>query len=350
MSPRRKLPNSLQARRAARRWSQQDLADHAGVSRAGVSAIETGRLAPSVTAALVISRALDCTVEDLFDPSSLDPRSAVEWAFPPNAAHRRYWRARVGDSLLAFPVEDDSPQLGWHDGVNGQGPSGDLSLELADRTLVVACCDPAAGLLAAEYARQFGFRMIVLRRSSREALSLLAAGKVHAAGVHLGRAGGKSENARVARSLVGDCTLVRVARWEEGLALGPRIRMARMADVVRPRLRWIGREPGSGARQCQDQVLGHRPPPRRIAFDHRSVAAALRCGWADVGPCLRLTSEEAGLRFLKVEQKDYDLCFRSADGSDPRLATLLGTLRSRTFRRLLSDLPGYSSSDTGELL
>ncbi len=57
----------------------------------------------------------------------------------------------------------------------------------AERTLVVACCDPAVGLLAEALARTDGVRLIVLSRSSRSALDLLARGLVHAAGVHLVR-------------------------------------------------------------------------------------------------------------------------------------------------------------------
>jgi len=65
---------------------------------------------------------------------------------------------------------------------------------------------------------------------------------------------------------------------------------------------------------------------------------------------LRLTSEEAGLKFIKMHAKDYDLCFASEIESDPRLAALLATLRSRRFRTRLAELPGYASDRTGELV
>lgn len=87
-----------------------------------------------------------------------------------------------------------------------------------------------------------------------------------------------------------------------------------------------------------------------MAFDHRSVAAAVRCGWADIGPCVRLASEESGLSFLKVQQKDYDLCFSSDAEHDPRIAALLATIRSRSYRSRLAELPGYSTRHTGELV
>jgi molybdate-binding protein len=251
---------------------------------------------------------------------------------------------------LAYPVEDDSPQMDWHDGVFQADAFLGGELEVAERTLVVACCDPAAGLLATEYARQFQLRMIVLRRSSRQALDLVATGKAHVAGIHLSGVR-QSENVPVARSVLGErCSVVRVARWEEGLAVHPRLGKPTIGSLTKSKLRWVGREEGSGARQCQDAILGDRWSPKRIAFDHRSVVAAVRCGWADIGPCVRLPSEEGGLRFVKVQGKDYDLCFAGAVESDARLAALLATLRSRTYRVKLSELPGYSTKQTGELL
>ncbi len=64
---------------------------------------------------------------------------------------------------------------------------------------------------------------------------------------------------------------------------------------MQSRARWVGREVGSAARELLDELLSDRRPPRRIAYGHRGVAEAVRCGWADVGVCLRLVGEEAGL-------------------------------------------------------
>ena len=140
------------------------------------------------------------------------------------------------------------------------------------------------------------------------------------------------------------------ARWDEGLTFNPRLGSATVESLVRSNLRWVGREEGSGARQCQDEVLGDRPAPRHVAFDHRSVVSAVKCGWADIGPCVRLSSEEAGMSFVAVKKKDYDLCFAAGIESDPRLAALVATLRSRQYRERLAELPGYSTKQTGTIL
>ena len=105
---------------------------------------------------------------------------------------------------------------------------------------------------------------------------------------------------------------------------------------------------GAGARQCQDEILGNQRVPRRIARDHQGIAEAIRCGWADIGVCLRLVSEQAGLTFLHVRDEAYDLCFPQSLASDVRFTKLLVLLRSPGLRALFDALPGYELSRTFE--
>lgn len=56
----------LKSARAAKDWSQQDLADAVGVSRQTVNAIEKGDYNPTIRLCLAICRALDKTLDELF--------------------------------------------------------------------------------------------------------------------------------------------------------------------------------------------------------------------------------------------------------------------------------------------
>src|SRR5262245_13397471 len=179
--------NRVKAHRQARGLTQQELADAAGLSRTGVGAIEAARLVPSVAAALGLAQALDCSVEDLFGPKS--GRPVVEFAWQPARFPCRYWAAEVAGRILLFPVESGARGDLCHDGVARH--AGDLPgrSELAQATLVLVSCDPAAGLLAAAYERRSGGRMLVFTRSSGEALSMVERGWAHVAGIHFSRAG-----------------------------------------------------------------------------------------------------------------------------------------------------------------
>ncbi len=63
------MKNRLRELRAARRWSQADLADRLDVSRQTVNAIETGRYDPSLPLAFKIAEVFDDRIEALFFPA-----------------------------------------------------------------------------------------------------------------------------------------------------------------------------------------------------------------------------------------------------------------------------------------
>jgi molybdate-binding protein/DNA-binding XRE family transcriptional regulator len=343
--------NRVRTQRQARGWSQAELAARAGISRTAVSAIEARRLVPSVAAALSLSRVLGATVEDLFGPERATTGGITQFAWLPSAFPCRYWAAEVGGRTLLYPVEN-GPRGGLpHDGVAASADVAAITCPYAAKTMVLAGCDPAAGLLAAIYRRQGGLRMLVFTRTSGEALALLERGLIHAAGVHLADVNDRGGNAAaLARlDLDYDLHLLHLASWEEGLAFAPRLGLKSAAAAIRRRLRWIGRPAGAGARRSQDLVRGDRPAPRHAARDHRGVVEAIRSGLADVGVCVRLASEEGQLGFLPIAREPYDLCYRQADADDPRLAALARAVQSGDYRRLLADLPGYQPQNLGEV-
>ncbi|MEM6557336.1 MAG: helix-turn-helix transcriptional regulator [Pseudomonadota bacterium] len=61
------MKNTIKALRAERGWSQAALADHLGVSRQSVNAIETGKYDPSLPLAFAIARLFSKSIEEIFD-------------------------------------------------------------------------------------------------------------------------------------------------------------------------------------------------------------------------------------------------------------------------------------------
>jgi len=366
------LLNRIREWRSAAGWSQQELADRADLSRTEISAVETGRLVPSAAVALALAGAFGCSVEDLF-------RLGGDTGGGGDAAiGSRYWLTHLGGRVRRIPVEPTHVGVLAHDGVIGGEAEPGSSREAGRRnvsgafarpaergavtpsalapdprrTLVVAGCDPAVGLLSSFVSRSAAVRVIPLVRSSRRSLDLLREGGAHVAGVHLGDdAAGNDE---VVRGLLGSgYRRVHVARWTEGLALSPGLGHGSISAAVRAPLRWVGREDGSGARRCLDLILeGRVPRPDgydRTASDHRAVVETIRTGWAQAGVCVEFTAREGGLDFLPVRHEDYDFFFAERLSDDPRVMALLDVLRSTAFRDALSALPGYATSRTGEL-
>ena len=67
MQPRLPMKNRLRELRAAKEWSQSDLADKLGVSRQTVNAIETERYDPSLPLAFKVARLFKLPIEEIFE-------------------------------------------------------------------------------------------------------------------------------------------------------------------------------------------------------------------------------------------------------------------------------------------
>ncbi len=61
------MKNRLRELRAARAWSQSDLADQLGVSRQTVNAIETEKYDPSLPLAFKVARLFKTSIEEIFE-------------------------------------------------------------------------------------------------------------------------------------------------------------------------------------------------------------------------------------------------------------------------------------------
>jgi molybdate-binding protein/transcriptional regulator with XRE-family HTH domain len=339
--------------RQRRGWTQAELAGRSGASRAEISAIETGRLVPSVAVALRLSAAFGVPVEAIFGATN-DP-APLDWAWPPAGADPRAWRASVHGRQLLFPVEPTAAGAIPHD---GRVDAGTLHLLGSDattpeRTLVVAGCDPLAGFLVRELAAAHGVRVLPLLRSSAQALDLLHRGLVHVAGLHCTDAEGHGTNARVVRETVGaGYRLIHQLRWDAGIAVCPGRRERTPGALLRAGVRWVNREEGSAARRVFDTLLASRRRPDgydHIVRDHRAVAATVSSGWAEAGLCVKPAAADAQLGFIPLQQEAYELCVAEAQLDDPRVRALLVVLQSSAYRRWVADVPGCSTRDTGDL-
>lgn len=330
--------------------TQAELAERAGISRTAVTAIEGERLVPSVATAISLAEVLGTAVETLFG-SCRTSNQPASWAWDPAIPNQPFWQAEVGRRKWLYPAATVPMLTPLPDGIFSEFQQPDpASVLLSRQTLVIACCDPAAGLLASQFAQLTGQRLLILHRSSRQALELLKEGKIHLAGLHYSTREEPERNAQIVRETLGaGFQLLRVASWQEGIVTTTSTRFISVGDVLKSKLKWVGREPGSGARRCLDQLLGERPSPRCLARNHRAVAEAVQSGWADAGVCVQLTGAEAGLTFLPVQEEAYDLCCPNELLDEPKVQSLLKVVRSVEYRRLLGNLPGYNTVETGNL-
>src|SRR5262249_61662571 len=89
-----KTRNGLKRVRHERRVAQGELASRAGISRQALSEIEAGHSCPSTAVALRLSKALRCSVEDLFYLEEDSATLTASWVRPGGRATRSHQDSR----------------------------------------------------------------------------------------------------------------------------------------------------------------------------------------------------------------------------------------------------------------
>ncbi len=354
------IHNNVRAARVACGLSQRQLAQRAGLTRQAVVAIEAGHYTPNTAVALRLAQALACRVEELFRlPEQLVERRAVI-ADGRCAPGTRVVVGAVGDRLVAHPLEGGrlfSPA----DGV-ALSPAADVRLfispELAERTAFLVGCDPSLGVLASWVSRRSPeARLVWLPGSSQAALNALRRSTVHVAGIHLRDAKtGKFNVAQANRALAATGgVVVSYAAWEQGFIVqrGNPKKLRSVADLARPGVRLVNREPGSGSRALLDQLLADAAidPTSIEGYRHRvgshmAVARAVAEGAADVGIGLRAVAR-AECGFVPLTDAHFDLLIPDEHLEHPAIKALLDVMQTASLRAELAALPGYDVSETG---
>jgi molybdate-binding protein/DNA-binding XRE family transcriptional regulator len=360
--------------RAARGITQLELARRSSISRQALGAIESGLYQPGVIVALSLARELGETVETLFADNDEQQctRMDVSWSDPevaPAAGSAcRVALARVAGKVVAVPQPAArlslSPAAGIvdHVGRKRAAVSTYWSQAEIDSTLLIAGCDPAVAILADWLARRRSPVTIVAPRcSSSKALAMLAKGAVHVAGVHLRDPKSGEYNLKSVRDAIGRRPLVVVnfARWELGLGVTARnpLRVRGFADLVRPQLRIVNREIGSGARLALDEALnelGLRSQRikgyTRELPGHLEIAEAIASGQADAGVTIRVAAEAYGLAFIAIREERYDLVVLEDESGLSPVKAMLEALNSRRFAREINQLCAYDTDQMGKVI
>jgi molybdate-binding protein/DNA-binding XRE family transcriptional regulator len=373
------VENRIRQRRQAAGLSQQELARRCGMTRQAINAIEAGQYIPSTLVALRLATTLGCRVEELFHLTEAPLRIEAEWLGEPPAGEvgrTRIQLARVGDRLLARPLMG----VGAFTAADGLTIPADceertqavakpwvtvdlwVDAELPERTVVVLGCDPALELLGAHLARRYAaFRLIWVESSSLRALRMLGRGEAHAAGTHLwDPESGEHNVPYVRRELSGRrLVVVTLSQWQQGfiLARGNPKGITGPADLERPDITIVNREPGAGSRTWLDlwlqsagvtnaQVHGYT----HEVSSHLEVAEAVARGAADAGPGILAVARALGLDFIPLQKERYDLVIPLEFFNASAVQALLEIAVSRPFQQELEALGGYDSSQAGTVV
>jgi molybdate transport repressor ModE-like protein len=217
----------------------------------------------------------------------------------------------------------------------------------------------AVAALVAQLGEQ-GVTVDINYRSSTEAVAALARGECDLAGFHLPL--GKFEAAAAAAHrqwLNPDRhAFLHLAYRQQGLFVpkGNPKGISDLDDLLRPDLRFVNRQHGSGTRVLLELLLADRAlDPHRIAgfdsaeFTHAAVAAYVASGMADVSFGVETAARRFDLDFIPICRERYFLACNKGALATPSLQAAREAMASDSFRSALAALPGYDGSTSGTL-
>ncbi|MCJ7678610.1 MAG: helix-turn-helix domain-containing protein [Anaerolineales bacterium] len=251
-----------------------------------------------------------------------------------HGAEERYYRARAGGYLLQELI---LPQT-------------------SGRPVIVFCGshDLAVERLAAELAPYVD--VLTLAVGSLNGLANLRLGLGHLAGCHLLDPQGEYNQSFV-RTLFPDrpVHLITLAYRMQGLMLAPENpkRIHTLADLARPEVTFLNRNPGSGTRLWFDRqlaALGLTPSAIHgydsTASTHTACAGAIASGEVDAALGLQAAAAAHNLVFAPLFHERYDLVVPHEQLQT--VGPLMDRLNDGSFRRWAESLTGYEMAHAGE--
>ncbi len=207
---------------------------------------------------------------------------------------------------------------------------------------------------------QQGVSLAVRICGSVEGLRQLKGGECELAGFHLPEGGLGQGLVRQYRDLLGpEMRLVTLVRRHQGLmtAAGNPRKLRGIADLARPGVRFINRQPGSGTRLVLDTLLrqaGCEPAAvegyQDEEYTHSAVAALVASGVVDAGLGLEAAAHRSGLCFVPLFWERYFLALPRQRLEDAPVRALLAVLEGDEFLHQVAALPGYEAGERGRVL
>ena len=224
--------------------------------------------------------------------------------------------------------------------------------------------DASHGFAVAAFLRQAsesGLAIDLRYRNSSDAVAALSRGESDLAGFHVPLGEFETEAMERYRRWLDPKAhrLIHLAVRAQGLFVNPGnpLGILHIADLARNGVRFVNRQVGSGTRMLLELMLARQDIAaarvngfENTEFTHSAVAAFIASGMADVGFGVQTAAERFKLDFIPLVRERYFFAVNAETLEKPQTQQLVAVLRSRGFRDVVNQLPGYDATDTGEIL
>ena len=153
--------------------------------------------------------------------------------------------------------------------------------------------------------------------------------------------------------------VVNFAYRQQGLILksGNPLKINRVEDLVKPKVKYINRQKGSGTRVLIDSYLNKTGIDRsKISgyetevSTHLDVGLRILRGDADAGAGIRATAHLLGLDFIPMKEERFDLLIPRDYFFLDEVQRLMEILKSGQFRNESARFSGYDTRDSGKVI
>ena len=215
--------------------------------------------------------------------------------------------------------------------------------------------------LLAQFLSGMNRRLVSSNVGSQGGLIALRRGEAHLAGAHLLDPATGTYNLPAIHSYLPGVAVrvVALAERQQGLLVrrGNPLQLTGLADLTRPEVAFINRQPGAGTRVLLDYHLDLKGISlvdirgyNQVEYTHLGVAAAVASGRADCGLGIAAAARALDLDFLPLFQERYDLVIPLEYAGSELLAPLIALLADANFRSAAAGLPGYDLAHMGKCI
>lgn len=219
----------------------------------------------------------------------------------------------------------------------------------------------AIALLPELLAEQGGIKIELQYLGSLDALASMARGNCEICGFHVPRDRMSPELLNRFSKYLKPRThkLIHLVTRTQGLFVSSEnpYRIAGLADLTQPGLRFINRQSVSGTRILFDLLLEEAGVDgsaiagyESVEFTHAAVAAHVASGMADAGFGVEAAASRFKLAFVPLALETYYLACRCETLEQLAMRELIEALRSPRFAEMVAPLAGYDATHAGTVV
>ena len=284
---------------------------------------------------------------------------------------------RVGERLLAAPLARGAgviTSLVRADGIavlprgsQGLAAGDEVDVQLyrniseIERTIFVIGSHDIALDILAQFLAERGRRLASASVGSLGGLVALRRGEAHLTGTHLlDPETGEYNLTYIRQYLPGiPVHVLRLVKRQQGLIVRPGNpkSIQSLQDLIHRDIVFVNRQRGAGTRVLLDYHLNQMGISNQTLqgyeheeYTHLAVAAAIASGRADCGLGIAAAAQALDLDFVPLFDEHYDLVIPKIHAGGPLLAPFYDVLSDPHYRELVASLPGYDTSEMGEVI